>query len=338
MKSDNRPRRRYSSADRHAAIVEMLCAHPSGMTVKEVHQALIDRRIPACCERTIQSDLRHLAEEPHKIEVERDGKADRYRWIAPRPAWAVKIDDRERVLLMLAQQHLSHLLPQDVHDLIRSKLGAQAGMQRSEGPASPLMDWPDRVATVPLLPRLVPPKVSPEVLSNISSGLLRNLVLNVTYRNLQGRTITDKPVLPLALVQQAERLYLVCRFRGHDDTRHLAVHRIKEALLTPHRFTRPAFSLQTYLEQGSFGFGNGEHITLKVCVQPHLAELLKETPLSEDQEIKSLEDGTSVVTATVIRGEQIRWWIRMHGPAIRLMEPRGLLSEVDAMQPSRTPG
>lgn len=345
MKSDTKPKRaatqsgrgKYSSADRHVAIVETLCAHPAGLTVKEVHAALKDKEVGSCCERTVQSDLRHLAERPHRIEVERVGKADRYRWIAGRPAWAIEIDDRERVLLMLAQEHLEHLLPKEVRDLIGNKLNAPSSRPQNGGAIKPLLDWPNRVHDVPLLPRLRAPTVSPEVLSSVSTALLRNFVLNITYRNLQGRKIADKPVLPLALVRQAERLYLVCRFKGHEDTRHLALHRIEEAVLTTHPFMRPEFSLDKYVKQGSFGFGNGEQITLKIAVQPHLATLLEESPLADQQTIKPLPGGRFEVTATVIRGEQIRWWIRMHGAAIQLLEPKGLLDEVDSSQPAKTP-
>lgn len=345
MKSDDKPkgaatqpgRGKYSSADRHVAIVETLCAHPAGLTVKEVHAALMDKAVGSCSERTVLSDLRHLAERPHRIEVERVGKADRYRWIADRPAWAIEIDDRERVLLMLAQEHLEHLLPQELRDLINNKLNAPSGRRQPSEQTRSLLDWPNRVAALPLLPQLLPPKVSPDVLSCISTALLRNFVLNVSYRNLQGRALTGKPVMPLALVQQAERLFLVCRFRGHEDTRHLAVHRIEEAVLTSHGFERPDFSLKDYVEQGHFGFGRGELIALKIKVQRHLAELLKETKLSRDQAIRELDDGTSLVTATVIRGEQIRWWIRMHGNAIKVLEPEGLLEEVDSTLPAKTP-
>ena len=345
MKSDNKPkgaatqpgRGKYSSADRHVAIVETLCAHPAGLTVKEVHAALMDKGVGSCSERTVLSDLRHLAERPHRIEVERVGKADRYRWIAGRPSWAVEIDDRERVLLMLAKEHFEHLLPNEVRDLIGNKLNAPSSRRQTGEASKPLLDWPNRVKDVSLLPRLQPPTVSPEVLSSVSTALLRNFVLNITYRNLQGRVIADKPVLPLALVRQAERLYLVCRFKGHDDTRHLALHRIEVAVLTAHSFMRPEFSLDDYVKQGSFGFGNGEQITLTIAVQPHLAALLDESPLSDQQSINPLPDGRFEVTATVIRGEQIRWWIRMHGSAIKVLEPEGLLDEVDSTLPARTP-
>ena len=307
------------------------------MTLQEICEALIDKGLPRRTDRTVLSDLQHLAAETHSLEVERVGKANLYRWIGKRPAWAAGIDDRERVLLMLAQQHLSDLLPKEVRELIRSKLDDPSSTPRTGESPKPLLSWPDKVAALPLLPRLVPPNVSAEVLSSISTSLLHDKVLNITYRNFQGRMLTDKPVMPLALVQQAERLFLVCRFQGHEDTRHLAVHRIQKAVLTPHGFERPDFCLKDYVERGHFGFGNGERITLKVRVQRHLSDLLRETKLSDDQEIQELDDGTSLVSATVIRGEQIRWWIRMHGSAIKVLEPIGLLDEVDSSLPARSP-
>ena len=143
--------------------------------------------------------------------------------------------------------------------------------------------------------------------------------------------------MPLGLAQQGERLLLVCRFDPHDDLRNLALHRVLRAEATPHPFDRPDFVLDDYIRDGGFGFSNGERIELQLWVAPFLAKLLAETPLSQDQRIEAGEDGRMRVTAQVLRGEQIRWWIRMHGAAIELISPPGLLTEVDTTQPARTP-
>ncbi|WP_257266243.1 hypothetical protein [Endozoicomonas sp. ONNA2] len=36
-------------------------------------------------------------------------------------------------------------------------------------------------------------------------------------------------VMPLGLAQQGPRLFLVCRFKGYDDERNLAMHRMLSA-------------------------------------------------------------------------------------------------------------
>lgn len=332
-----KPESRYRSAETHMAILWALCVRPAGMTAKEIHKELIDQDVSTCSERNVQMIMKHLADRSPNIEVGRDGRANRYRWTAKRPAWMTDLDDRERLLLMLAQRHLCDLLPLEVRELVRSKLEAPSHGPQTSPLSKLLRGWPDKVAAVPLLPRLLPPVVDPDVLTHISTALLGDRWLNIAYQNASGRKHHDARVMPLALVQQAERLYLVCRFHGRDDNRHLALHRIASAEATPHGFDRPEFSLERYIESGHFGFGNGERIELKIAVRPHLAGLLRETPLSADQRIAPRDDGASLVSATVVRSEQIRWWIRMHGDAVQLIEPAGLLAEVDSALPAKTP-
>jgi hypothetical protein len=63
--------------------------------------------------------------------------------------------------------------------------------------------------------------------------------------------------MPLGLVQQGTRMYLVCRFEGYEDERNLAMHRILSVRASSFNFERPPeFDLKKYDHDGHFGFGH----------------------------------------------------------------------------------
>lgn len=328
---------RYRNFRVQTEILRCLSTHRSWLSGKDVARYLDDAGLKPYSTRNLQNVLSNLVEGNANIERVLEGRTYRYRWTGERPQWLHGLDDRDILTLMLARRHLEHLLPYDVRMGLDNKLTASQELTNSKGMSQLLKSWPDKVATISLLPRMQAPCLSADVLSHISEALLNDRWLNIDYQNAAGRQLSDVRVMPLALVQQGERLFLVCRFEGHDNNRNLALHRIQVAQATPHPFERPDFSLTDYIDRGGFGFGNGERVVIRLVVAPHLASLLRETPLSADQHLSKRDDGRFNVSATVIRGEQIRWWVRMHGAAIEVVAPKNLLTEVDTTQPARTP-
>ena len=72
-------------------------------------------------------------------------------------------------------------------------------------------------------------------------------MLHVKFKNSRGEQ-NEADVSPLGLVQQEQRLYLVCQFAGYDNYRHLALHRISEARVLDFPVVRPEdFSLDKYI-------------------------------------------------------------------------------------------
>src|SRR5207253_747918 len=84
----------------------------------------------------------------------------------------------------------------------------------------------------------------------------------------------------------------------------LALHRIQSARATTLSFERPKeFDLESYDGEGKFGFGEGKRIRLSFRITKEAGLHLLESPLSEDQTVKELEDEYEI-TATVI---EIAW-------------------------------
>ena len=191
---------------------------------------------------------------------------------------------------------------------IAPNLGPQTNARRER-------EWLAKVRVVSTTQPLLPPKIRPGVFEAVSNALYANRWLRVDYRNAAGKEVKAE-VMPLGLAQQGPRLYLVCRFRGFDNERSLAVHRLVSAEVTESTFVRPKdFDLQRYDDDGRFGFGEGKRIRLSFRIDKEAGVHLLESPLSADQAIIDL-DTQFEIRATVAETAQLKWWLRGFGDQV----------------------
>ena len=297
--------------------VELLRRIPRGrkVTASELHRQLKDAGIDRDL-RTIQRQLEMLSEH---FEIERDDRTKPYgyRWLEQAKSLAVpNLTPQESLLLQLAEEHLRNLLPTR---LMKSMEGFFSQARRNLGPDSSARlerEWPGKVRVVATSQPLLPPKIAPGVFEVVSEALYSNRWLQLDYRNSAGKR-NQVEVMPLGLVQQGPRLYLVCRYRGYDNERNLALHRILSAEMSTLTFARPKeFDLEKYDDDGRFGFGEGEKIRLAFRIERNAGLHLLESPLSNDQQVVELDDGKLEITATVIDSAMLEWWLRGFGDTI----------------------
>lgn len=297
--------------------IELLRRIPRGrkVTASELHDQLkdagIDREL-----RTIQRQLEMLSEH---FEIERDDRSKPYgyRWLEQAKGLAVpNLTPQESLLLGLAEEHLKNLLPGRLMKAMESFF-AQA--RRNLGPESNAKlerEWSSKVRVVATSQPLLPPKIAPGVFEVVSEALYSNRWLNLDYRNAGGKR-NRVEVMPLGLAQQGPRLYLVCRYRGYENERSLALHRILSAEATTLTFERPRdFDLKKYDDDGRFGFGEGERVQLTFRIERDIGLHLLESPLSSDQQVVELKDGQLEITATVVDSAMLEWWLRGFGKAV----------------------
>ena len=295
---------------------ELLRRIPKGRTVTapELHQQLADAGFERDM-RTIQRQLETLAE---LYELDRDdsSKPYRYCWKEKAKGFSLpSLSPQESLLLMLAEQQLSSLLPAKLMKSMegfftqaRSQLGDKASTQRER-------EWLKKVRVVSTSQPLLPPKIDPIVFDQVSNALYANQWLEVDYKNAAGKRTTAR-VMPLGLAQQGPRMYLVCRFDGYDNERSLALHRILTARASTLTFERPKdFDLKQYDDDGRFGYGDGERIGLSFRIEKAAGQHLLESPLSVDQQVAELDDAYEI-TATVVDSDMLEWWLRGFGGAV----------------------
>jgi len=268
--------------------------------------------------RTIQRQL-HMLTQHFDIERDDSNAPYGYRWKAQAKGMTLpSLTEQESLLLTLAEQHLRNLLPAS----LMKSMGSFFAQARSNiGPhtdAKRAREWLSKVRVVSETQPLLPPKIRPGVFDEVSNALYANRWLDVDYKNSGGKG-SQTEVMPLGLAQQGPRLYLVCRFKGYNNERSLALHRIMTARASTLSFERPKeFDLRKYDDDGRFGFGEGERIKLTFRINKDVGRHLLESPLSVDQQVVELEDQFEI-SATVIDSARLQWWLRGFGDASELV-------------------
>lgn len=296
--------------------LELMRRIPRGrkVTAKELHEQLADTDMGRDL-RTVQRQLEMLSEH---FEIERDdrNKPYGYRWKDRAKGLALPmLTEQESLLLTLSEQHLRSLLPAS---LMKSMEGFFTQARTNLAPYSNAKrerEWLKKVRVVSTTQPLLPPKIKPGVFEQVSNALYANQWLSVDYENASSKR-TKADVMPLGLAQQGPRLFLVCRFEGYDNERSLALHRIHSAQASTLTFERPKdFDLEKYDNDGRFGFGEGKRIKLTFRIDKEAGFHLLESPLSEDQQVKELEDAYEI-SATVVDTAMLDWWLRGFGEAL----------------------
>jgi predicted DNA-binding transcriptional regulator YafY len=267
----------------------------------------IDRSI-----RTIERHLENLCDQ-FGIICDDSSKPYRYSW--PKESQALDIpvlSEQDSLLLLLAKQQLENLLPAS---LKKSMTGffEQAEYALGAKPDSTLArEWLSKVRVVSETQPLIAPKVKSGVFEEVSNALYNNKWLNLEYQKPSGIQSTAE-VMPLGLAQQGTRLYLVCRYKGFNNERTLALHRIVSAKASTFSFDRPQeFDLRKYDDDGRFGFGEGKRIKLTFRINKVIGAHLLESKLSKDQ--TEIEIDTDYeISATVVDSAQLKWWLRGFG-------------------------
>ena len=296
--------------------LELLRRIPRGrkITVVELHEQLWHSGIERD-RRTVQRQLEALCEH-FDIECDDRNKPYGYSWKVNSGGFSLPaLSEQESLLLLLAEEHLRHLLPfgvmkslQGFFEQAKSKLG-------SVDRGKPAQQWLKKVRVVSPIQPTLPPKVDQTVFDATSHALYANRWLDVEYTNATGAT-KSASVMPLGLAQQGVRLYLVCRFAGYEQERILALHRIIVARVTARVFDRPAnFDLEKYDAEGHFGFGNGKRTHLRFRTDKETGFHIVESPLNHDQQVVE-EEGALVVSATVVETVQLHRWLRGFGARV----------------------
>lgn len=183
--------------------------------------------------------------------------------------------------------------------------------------------WVSKVGVAPTSMPLLPPSIDPEVSRAVSEALYEDRWLTLDYRGANGTTQRELTVMPLALMQQGPRRYLIaCRGVGAQE-RQYALHRILAARAEPTALPeqRPPFSVKEYIDSGRAGFGTGEKVAVVFHIEQDSGNHLRETPVSLDQRISIDREGWMRVSATVPDSIWFWDWLRGFGHRAYLVEP-----------------
>ena len=230
----------------------------------------------------------------------------------------------DAVLLLLARDHLTPLLPPPMRRVLAPTFRQAEGVLASARRTQHLARWRDKVrATLPAQ-TLLAPTIRPAVQEVCTDALLTERQLRVVYESRSRGARQSLVLHPLALVQRGLITYLVATAPPHTDPRLYALHRVRRAqqLDAPAK-PAPQFDVDAFLSQGFADFGQGRQVQLRLRVSATVATHLAECRLSEDQRITRLNTppGWCRISATVNDTPQLRWWIRGFGAEVVAESP-----------------
>jgi predicted DNA-binding transcriptional regulator YafY len=280
-------------------------------------------------QRTLQRDLEVLSQY-FPIYSETDTKPYLWRWsgLGINRSHIDSLSLTDALSLMLVEKSLQQLLPPSMQRHL------QHNFEHSRQLLNTLKDddnaqWFDKVASVMPDSGFKPPSIDDGLLTEIQGALLKDQTIVVSYLKTKNTTAVEYSLMPLALVQRGHVLYVIAQdiTKGANTAqiKRFAMHRFQTVTRTHEQGIRPQnFNLQQYLQDGAMQFGNGDKLAFKAIVTEELAFYLNESPMSDDMKIIQSEDGAYQLSATVINGWQLNWWLRGQGANIEVVEPQEL--------------
>lgn len=315
-------------------ILELLPRYPREITIVELHQKLKDEQGIDASIRTLQRDLRCLAQIYTGIEKrKKPDKSVSWYWSDDAPVINISgLTVNQALALNLAENYLTPLFPrstlQCLEPFFEQSRATLSGLENN-----PLAKWLDKIALVSPSQPLLPPTITDEVNKTISYALLEDKQLSITYRRSDGVEQVYH-LNPLGLVVRGSTQYLVATKIDHQDPRIFALHRMKSPIKSEQPALRPKnFILKEFIDNGFLGFklNNSDviqPILFEAIFNSDIIKHLYETPLSTDQVIKKIDADNFLLTAKIPETEQLYWWLLGFANQVEVLKPLSLRNKV----------
>ena len=274
--------------------------------------------------RTLERDLDRLS---IPFAIEADTRSKPYVWryaLNMHPANIPGLTSSEALTMVLLETYLKTLLPVAIADNLASHFSAARHSLSVEHSDSKLQSWLKKVKVLSPGQHLLAPTIDPSIQRTVYNALMQGYQLEMDYLAANSTEAKHYGSVHLqGLVQYGSVIYLVVTINDHSDLRLLVLHRIqkvalKEVPLSP----LENFDLQTYIDQGGFGFGETSvPIELVALFKNGAGHHLIETPLAVDQQIERLDPQTLKITAEVLDTPGLQRWLSSFGPDVEVLSP-----------------
>ena len=277
--------------------------------------------------RTLERDLDRLS---IPFAIEADTRSKPYGWryaLNMHPANIPGLTSSEALTMVLLETYLKTLLPVAIADNLASHFSAARHSLSVEHSDSKLQSWLKKVKVLSPGQHLLAPTIDSSIQRTVYNALMQGFQLEMDYLAAGSSEAKHYNSVHLqGLVQYGSVIYLVVTINDHSDLRLLVLHRIqkvalKEVPLSP----LENFDLQTYIDQGGFGFGESSvPIELVVIFKNGAGHHLIETPLALNQQIERLDPQTLKITADVLDTPGLQRWLSSFGPDVEVLSPEAL--------------
>lgn len=169
------------------------------------------------------------------------------------------------------------------------------------------------------------PDIIPEVWDVLVRALVDQSMCEVSYHPHAKEIAKTYRISPLGIVIRGPVTYLLAVYEGYSEVRQMAMHRFVEAHLLRDQAQIPeGFCLDRYIEAGHFGVLEAAAVkSLELEVSAPLLRLLREAPLSKDQQVVKTPTGT-IVRCQVPEDADLYRWLVAHAADVRVVAPLGI--------------
>lgn len=310
------------------ALLRLIPTEPQRIASTTLLEKLHDKGFSVTL-RSIQRDLNRLSL-PFSLQCDESESPFRWSFTRDAPLRLEDMDAPTALALYLSESHLTRLLPKTVIDQLSPQFRRARNFLGDVG-HNGLADWARRVRAIPNGKTLLPAAIAPEVWHTVSESLLERRQIKVSYRSRSKGGVKQLVLHPVGLVSRHAITYLLASVDGYDDLRQFALHRIQLIRMLESEAREQAdFNIDKYIARGHFSQRQTEErVELVADVHPQLAELLSETPLSDQQSLVDLPDQAwKRLCAWVTLDCETLWWIFGLNENIRVHAPQVWVDEI----------
>ncbi|CAA0079875.1 Uncharacterised protein [Zhongshania aliphaticivorans] len=304
------------------AMLSLIPREPAKISTDRLMGYLSDAGL-AVTQRTIQRDL-HEISTTYPIVLDERSKPFGWSYMAGYSYQGVTMNPFEALAFIIAAREFSSRLPSGVAQYLTPQV--IVAKRALESYSSNLAAFDKKVVRISAGFKLQPAEINHSILDAVYDGLLREKILELDY-TLKKRV----RVHPLGLIFKDQITYLVGTFWNYKDVRQLALHRIKNCIVTDSDLKVPVgFNLQKYEETGALGcLKSNKKINLELKMRIAAAKHLRDTPISDDQVITEPDmEGWVTVSGTLPDREDFRWWILGFGEQVEVIKPLALRKNI----------
>ena len=237
------------------------------------------------------------------------------------------LDLIEALSLSLVGDLLSQTLPPSLHQSVSGRIN-EAKRKLQALPSTTVAGWSQLARYLPPGMPLLAPEVSPEILDCVEECLVNQQQLVAQYQSADCDSPQEFRLHPVALISHGATPYLLASFGPDKELWQYPLHRFHSAENAQTPSWRPkGFDLDHYITSGQATFGKTKKIRLEARIEKSLANILRETPLSEDQSITDRKD-YFLLRATVQYSWELVFYILSQGSRITITKPKALKSEI----------
>ena len=302
---------------RHWHLLGALPSKGPGITTREITDYLSDLGYDTDI-RTTQRDLVKL-KKVMAIECNNKGRPYGWHWQPGMGGDIPALDISDALTLHLLGHRLQTLVPQSMLQVFAGRI-QQARKQLAEHKG----DWHNKIGISEETLGYVAPKLNPDIFERLKHALIENHQIQVKYQSLQESRPKDLILHPLALVLRGVRTYLIARTHDAEnkDVMPYVAHRFKSVRVLSHKkANRKNFKLNECLDSDLMQFGTAEPMDLELKLDDVMVKILKETPLSRQQQLTEQNDGSGVLSIRIRDSWSLKWWILSKSEHVEVLKP-----------------